>query len=133
MIFKIDIKFKAENEEKALLLNKAVYGFAKDKMKTDGRTLTFSREIMSEEELDEAQYYIEELPHSIAEKNDINFDYEGNLDLFDDYVQIQIEYCNGKYRFQNIEEEAYYIGEKKDGKIRLRGADEDEYAMFLDF
>ena len=52
--------------------------------------------------------------------------------MFDDFVQIQTEYRNGKYRYQSVEEEAYYIGEKKDGRIRLRGADEDEYALFFD-
>ena len=127
-----DIKFRADSEEEAVRLKDALYGPAKERAETDGRYIFFHKEIASEEELEEMQYYIDELPHRIAEKNEICFEYDGNLDMFDEFVQIQIEYRNGKYRYQSVEEEAYYIGEKKDGRIRLRGADEDEYAMFFD-
>ena len=128
----LDIKFRADSEEDAVSLKKALYGPAKDRAEIDGRYIFFHSETTSEEELDEMQYYVDELPHHLAEKNEICFEYDGNLDMFDDFVQIQTEYRNGKYRYQSVEEEAYYIGEKKDGRIRLRGADEDEYALFFD-
>lgn len=128
----LDIRFKTADEESIKELAKLLYGPFKDRYEIDGRYLTAHKEIMSEDELDEMTYYLDELPMHVAVKGDIDFDYDGNLEMLDDFTQIQIEYRDGKYRYQDVEEEAYYVGEKKDGKIRLRGADEDEHAMFFD-
>lgn len=128
----LDIKFKTADEESIKKLAELLYGPFRDRYEIEGRELRAHREIMSEDELDEMTYYIDELPMHVATKGEINFDYDGNLEMLDDFTQVQIEYRDGKYRYQDVEEEAYYVGEKKDGKIRLRGADEDEHAMFFD-
>lgn len=128
----VDMRFRADTDEDALKLKETMYGPAGLSCVCEGRYISFHKEIKSEDELDEMQYYIDELPRRMAETGDTAFEYDADLDMFEDFIQIQIDYRNGRYRYQNIEEEAYYIGEKKDGRIRLRGADEDEYAMFFD-